>query len=173
MGQGAVADHRGRHRAGCRLAALGWLGVCPVVKRIWTPSWVLFSGGWCFLLLAAFYLLIDLWGRRRWAFPLVVIGMNSIAAYCMAHMFDNFIVGSLHTHLGADPLTVFGAPYERLVQGTLVLFVMWLLLYWMYPTEDLPAYLIPDKLYETTKYTKHTKASRSAGQGTSGPDSGQ
>jgi predicted acyltransferase len=113
-------------------AALGWLGVCPVVKRIWTPSWVLFSGGWCFLLLAGFYLLIDHWGHRRWAFPLVVIGMNSIGAYCMAHMFDGFIVGSLHTHLGADPLTVFGAPYERLVQGTLVLFIMWLLLYWMY-----------------------------------------
>ena len=34
---------------------LGELGVCPVVKRIWTPSWVLFSGGWCFLFLAGFY----------------------------------------------------------------------------------------------------------------------
>src|SRR4029079_4075424 len=32
---------------------LGELGVCPVVKRIWTPSWVLFSGGWSFLLLVA------------------------------------------------------------------------------------------------------------------------
>jgi predicted acyltransferase len=113
-------------------AALGWLGICPVVKRIWTPSWVLFSGGWCFLLLAAFYLLIDLWGRRRWAFPLVVIGMNSIAAYCMAHMFDGFIGSSLNTHLGADAFKVFGQAYEPLVHGALVLFVMWLLLFWMY-----------------------------------------
>ena len=51
-------------------AALGWLGVCPVVKRIWTPSWALYSGGWCFLLLAAFYLVIDIWasaaGHFRW-----------------------------------------------------------------------------------------------------------
>jgi predicted acyltransferase len=113
-------------------AALGWLGICPVVKRIWTPSWVLFSGGWCFLLLAGFYLLIDLWGRRRWAFPLVVIGMNSIGAYCMAHMFDGFIGSSLKTHLGADAFTVFGQAYEPLVHGALVLFVMWLLLFWMY-----------------------------------------
>jgi predicted acyltransferase len=113
-------------------AALGWLGICPVVKRIWTPSWALFSGGWCFLLLAAFYLLIDLWGRRRWAFPLVVIGMNSIAAYCMAHMFDGFIASSLNTHLGAGAFKVFGQAYEPLVHGALVLFVMWLLLYWMY-----------------------------------------
>jgi predicted acyltransferase len=113
-------------------AALGWLGVCPVVKRIWTPSWVLFSGGWCFLLLAGFYLLIDLWGHRRWAFPLVVVGMNSIAAYCMAHMFDGFIASSLKTHLGADAFKVFGQPYEPLVHGALVLLMMWLLLFWMY-----------------------------------------
>ena len=112
--------------------ALGWLGMCPVVKRIWTPSWVLYSGGWCFLLLAGFYLLIDLWGRRRWAFPLVVIGMNSIAAYCMAHLFDGFIGSSLNTHLGAKLFEVFGQAYEPLVHGALVLLVMWLLLYWMY-----------------------------------------
>ena len=113
-------------------AALGWLGVCPVVKRIWTPSWVLFSGGWCFLLLAGFYLLIDLWGRRRWAFPLVMIGMNSIAAYCIAHLFDGFIGSSLKTHLGADAFKVFGQAYEPLVHGALVLLMMWLLLFWMY-----------------------------------------
>jgi predicted acyltransferase len=44
--------------------ALGWLGICPVVKRIWTPSWTLFSGGWCLVLLAAFYVVIDIWGRN-------------------------------------------------------------------------------------------------------------
>jgi heparan-alpha-glucosaminide N-acetyltransferase len=112
--------------------ALGWLGICPVVKRIWTPSWVLYSGGWCFLLLAGFYLLIDLWGRRRWAFPLVVIGMNSIGAYCIAHLFDGFIGSSLETHLGANTFKVSGAAYEPLVLGALVLLLMWLLLFWMY-----------------------------------------
>jgi predicted acyltransferase len=113
-------------------AACGWLGFCPVVKRIWTPSWVLFSGGWCFLLLAAFYVVIDIWGRRLWAFPLVVIGMNSIAAYCMAHLFDSFISSSLNTHLGADLFKAFGQAYQPLIHGALVLFVMWLLLFWMY-----------------------------------------
>jgi predicted acyltransferase len=113
-------------------AALGWLGVCPVVKRIWTPSWTLFSGGWCFLLLAGFYAVIDLWQHRNWAFPLVVIGMNSIAAYCMAHLFDGFIVKSLATHFGSRIYSVFGTPYEPLVRGALVLLVFWLLLFWMY-----------------------------------------
>src|SRR5690606_13493412 len=37
-------------------------GVCPSVKRIWTPSWVLVSGGWCFLFLSAFYYVVDLKG---------------------------------------------------------------------------------------------------------------
>lgn len=113
-------------------AALGGLGVCPVVKRIWTPSWIIFSGGWCFLLMAGFYALIDIWGCRRWAFPLVVVGMNSIAAYCIAHLFQDFISENLATHLGANVFRLFGEAYEPLVQGALVLLVMWGLLFWMY-----------------------------------------
>ena len=54
--------------------------LCPIVKRIWTPSWTLFSGGACFLLLATFSWIIDVKQYRRGAFPLLVIGMNSIAA---------------------------------------------------------------------------------------------
>ena len=49
--------------------ALGWVldltGVCPVVKRIWTPSWALFSSGWCCLILAALYAVIDVLQWRR------------------------------------------------------------------------------------------------------------
>ena len=52
--------------------SLDRLGLCPSVKKIWTPSWVLFSGGWCFLFMAAFYLLADVLGWRRLFFPLVV-----------------------------------------------------------------------------------------------------
>jgi predicted acyltransferase len=113
-------------------AALGWLGICPVVKRLWTPSWALYSGGWCFLLLAGFYAVIEIGGWRRWAFPLVVIGMNSIAAYCIAHLFGGFIGSSLRTHLGADAFKLGGDAYEPLVQGAAVLLVFWLLLFWMH-----------------------------------------
>ncbi len=118
----------------CLLAGwgLGRLGICPVVKRIWTPSWTLFSGGWCFLLLAGFYAVIDGLGLRRWAFPLVVIGMNSIAAYCLSHLIEDFIVGNIRTHLGRDVFQVFGPAYAPLVQGGAVLLVLWLILFWMY-----------------------------------------
>ena len=122
--------------AGLALIAAGVVlhltGICPIVKRIWTPSWTLFSGGVCFLFLAAFSWLIEVKGWRRWAFPLAVVGMNSIAAYLMAHFLEDFIVGSLHIHLGYGVFKVFGAGLEPLMLGIAVMVTYWLLLYWMY-----------------------------------------
>ncbi len=116
--------------------ASGWAldaaGVCPSVKRIWTPAWTLFSGGWCFLLLAAFFWVVDVLQIRGWAFPLVVIGMNSIAAYCMDGLFSGFIGGSLDTHLGKGFFASFGQPYIALFRGATVLLILWLILLWMY-----------------------------------------
>jgi predicted acyltransferase len=115
---------------------LGWLlgitGICPVVKRIWTPSWVLFSGGWCFLLLAGFFAVIDHLQRKRWAFPLIVIGTNSIAAYCMAHLLEPLVSSSLKTHLGTGFFSLAGPAFEPLLLGGAVLLVYWLLLLWLY-----------------------------------------
>jgi predicted acyltransferase len=113
-------------------ALLGWLGVCPVVKRIWTPSWVLCSGGACFLLLAGFYAVVDVARRGRWAFPLVVIGANSIAAYLIAHLFEDFIRKAFTTHFGAGLFRSLGAAYEPLLLGGATLLVMWALLWGMY-----------------------------------------
>ncbi len=122
--------------AGLAALVLGWLlgrlGVCPVVKRIWTPSWTVYSGGWCFLFLAAFYAVMDIWRLKAWAFPLVVIGMNSIAAYCMAHLFDGFLHAALLRHLGEGFFTVLGLAYEPMLLGACVLLVLWLILFAMY-----------------------------------------
>lgn len=89
--------------------ALDWSGACPIVKRIWTPSWVLFSGGICCGVLAALYALVDVAGWRRWAYPILVVGRNAIAAYCLAHLIGDFITGSIRTHLGQDVFQVLGA----------------------------------------------------------------
>jgi predicted acyltransferase len=119
--------------AGLALGALLHVtGINPVVKRIWTPAWTIFSGGWCFLLLAAFCWVIEIRGYRRWAFPLVVIGMNSIAAYLIAHLFEDFIVDSFRIHLGAGIFAVLGDAVEPLVRGLTVLAVYYLILWWMY-----------------------------------------
>jgi predicted acyltransferase len=111
---------------------LGWLAgeyVCPIVKRIWTPSWVLFSAGWTFALLAGFYFVIDLVGFRRWAFPLVVVGMNSIAMYCMSQLIKGWVLGRLKVHFGQWWFT---GPYGPMVETSVVLLVLWLICYWMY-----------------------------------------
>jgi predicted acyltransferase len=111
---------------------LHFTGICPVVKRIWTPSWTLFSGGICFLFLAAFCWVIELKGYKKWAFPLVVVGMNSIAAYMIAHLFEGFIVSSFRIHLGPNAFAILGAELQPLLQGIAVLLTFWLILYWMY-----------------------------------------
>ncbi len=113
-------------------SALGALGICPVVKRIWTPSWVLFSGGGCFLLMGGFYAVIEIVRLRGWAFPLAVIGTNSIAAYCIAHLFEGFTRESFTTHFGSGIFKALGQAYEPLLIGGAVLLVYWLLLFWMY-----------------------------------------
>jgi predicted acyltransferase len=121
---------------GLGLLAAGYLldlfGVCPSVKRIWTPSWVLFSGGWCFLLLSLFAATTDAIGRPGWSYPLRVIGANSIVAYCGSHLIEGFVNGSFRTHFGADVFKPFGPEYEPLVAGGVVLTVYWLILWWMY-----------------------------------------
>ena len=79
-----------------------------------------------------FLSVIDIWGWRAWAFPLVVIGLNSIAAYCIAHLFEGFIHSSFETHLGADAFKILGPAYETLFSGGCMLLVYWLILFWMY-----------------------------------------
>jgi predicted acyltransferase len=111
---------------------LGELGVCPVVKRIWTPSWVLYSGGWCFLHMAAWYAVLDGLDFKTWAFPLVVIGTNSIAAYCLSGLMKGFIASSLRTHLPDSLFQGAGPGYEAMLRGLATLLVLWLILFWMY-----------------------------------------
>jgi predicted acyltransferase len=107
-------------------------GICPVVKRIWTPAWTLYSGGLCFLFLAGFCWLTEVKGYRRWAFPLVVIGMNSMAAYLISHLWERFILDSFRIHLGPNAFQFLGVGVEPLVRGIAVLLVYWLVLFWMY-----------------------------------------
>jgi heparan-alpha-glucosaminide N-acetyltransferase len=111
---------------------LHFTGICPIVKRIWTPSWTLFSGGVCFLFTAIFSWVIDVKGYRKWTFPLVVIGVNSIAAYLIAHLFEHFTFSSLRIHLGPNAFRILGPGLEPLLLGGAVLLSYWLILYWMY-----------------------------------------
>jgi predicted acyltransferase len=111
---------------------LHFTGICPIVKRIWTPAWTLFSGGICFLFLAAFCWVIEVRKYKKWAFPLIVIGMNSIAAYFLADYFGRQISDAFRIHLGDAPFRIFGSNLELLTRGALQLSIYWLILFWMY-----------------------------------------
>jgi len=111
---------------------LHFTGICPIVKRIWTPAWTLWSGGVCFAFLAAFSWVIDVRGYRKIAFPLVVVGMNSIAAYLIAHLWEEFILNSFKIHLGMRFLNVFGTGLEPFFLGVLTMAAYWIILWWMY-----------------------------------------
>ena len=86
----------------------------------------------CLLILAGAYYVIDVRGHRRWAFPLLVLGMNSIAAYCLYEVGAKFVAESLATHLGARTFAAFGTAYAPFVLGLFTLAAMWLVLFWMY-----------------------------------------
>ncbi len=111
---------------------LHFTDICPIVKRVWTPAWTLFSGGVCFLFLAAFSWIVDVKQHRKLVFPLVVVGMNSIAAYVIAELCGDFVESSFRIHLGMRVLNLFGSAVEPVVLGALTLLTYWLFLYWMY-----------------------------------------
>jgi len=126
---------RGLVIAGFGLALLGlicqWAGICPIVKRVWTSSYTLYSGGLVILMLAGFYALIDWKGWRRWAFPLTVVGMNSIAIYVMSWTMGAFFYRALERHSGRL-LGVAGATFQPVLQGFGVILVFWIILFWMH-----------------------------------------
>ena len=111
---------------------LHFTGICPIVKRIWTPSWTLFSGGVCFFYLAVFSWIVDIKKQRALAFPLIVIGMNSIAAYVIAELGRDFVESSLRINLPDAFLNCLGPRLEHTLLGALTLLVYWLVLLWMF-----------------------------------------
>ena len=135
-GRPAVDKLKGLIVAGVALTFAGlllqWLHISPIVKRIWTSSYTLYSGGLILLILGGFYALTEWKGWRRWSFPLLVIGANSIAIYVMSWTMEHFISSALVRHLGPAPFAIMGPPFEPVLRGMGVLLVFWLILYWMY-----------------------------------------
>jgi heparan-alpha-glucosaminide N-acetyltransferase len=109
--------------------ALDATGLCPIVKSLWTPSWVLFSGGLCFLFIAASHWIVDVHSFRRAAFVLIVVGSNSLAAYLLTHLYPAFAWGALRRLFGEAPFAVLGPVYEPFIYGLSVMLVYWLVLY--------------------------------------------
>jgi predicted acyltransferase len=105
------------------IASTRWT-ICPIIKRLWTPSYVLYSGGWVMLVGAALYWLIDVRGVRRWTFPFVVVGMNSIIMYLLAALGARWIRHALYAYGGQ---AIFETTYGPIFESLAVLAICWLI----------------------------------------------
>ena len=105
----------------------------PIIKNLWTSSFVLVAGGWSLIVLAAFYAVIDVLRWRRWAFVLVVVGVNAITIYVVPRFLDfdqiaQFFLGGVFTL--SDRLVPGNfAPVSAAI-GSLI--VQWLFLFYLY-----------------------------------------
>jgi predicted acyltransferase len=107
---------------------LAWGTVFPIITRLWTSSYTLYSNGWCMLLFALFYWIMDVQGYRKWAFWLKVIGLNALTIYLVQELFDfkhiaDIFAAGLARHSGA---------YAALVMGVAIVASKWLFLYFLY-----------------------------------------
>ena len=113
------------------------LTICPIVKRIWTPSWTLFSAGWTVGLLAAFYLLCDVLKGRLVFLPLIVIGMNSLLMYLLGQLSRTWVGEQVATHFGGliaktAPAAADADLWLRIVTPFVVVGLFWLLAAFLY-----------------------------------------
>jgi len=108
-----------------------WPVWCPIIKNRWTSAYVLYAGGWSLLLLAWFYLVIDVWGFRRWSLPWVVIGSNSIVAYMCWQLGSGIFRQAAEVFLGGLKHYVSPAWYEPIAWAGATA-ALWLLLWYLY-----------------------------------------
>jgi len=111
--------------------AAGWAlsPIVPIVKRLWTASWTLYSTGWVLLMMIGFVLLIDVAGWRKPAFPLLVVGMNSIFIYSAGFMVKGSINRWIEAFSGGFKFVGALAP---VAQNCAVMLVLWYFCYWLY-----------------------------------------
>ncbi len=112
----------------CIVTGLIWDKSFPIIFRLWSSSYAMIVIGISSMLLALFYWLIDVRGYKKWAFPFVVVGMNSITIYFVERFFDFAIVVNIFVHGFRDSLGSFQAVFMALC----VLAVKWLFLYYLY-----------------------------------------
>lgn len=101
----------------------------PINKNLWTSSFVCFVGGLSLLLFSIFYLIIDVWGYKKWAFFFVVIGMNPITIY-LTERIVNF--GSATKFFFGGFISIMPESWAPLIDGLGVTAIAWVFLYILY-----------------------------------------
>jgi len=129
------SSHRKRLQilAACAAAAFAsgsilaiWI---PMVKRLWTASFTLYSTGWVLAGLMAVYWIVEVRGWKRWAFPAIVVGMNSIFIYSFSQVLRGWLsrgIGNFTGHFW------FLGPWGEVPHNLVIFAVMWYLCFWLY-----------------------------------------
>lgn len=115
--------------AGLMIIGKIWDLAFPINKNLWSSSFVCFVGGLSMLLFAVFYLIIDVWNLRKWAFFFVVIGMNPITIY-LAERIINFDRASKFFFGGFTEL--FPETWAPFLNGIAITAIGWVFLYFLY-----------------------------------------
>jgi len=101
----------------------------PFIKQLCTASFIFYSLGWVLFMLIGFYMIIEVLGYRKWSFPLIVVGMNSIFIYFVSETLREWLDGAVGVFTFHYSFVGRLAP---VAQGITVLLVMWYLCYWLY-----------------------------------------
>ncbi len=126
-------------RKGLTLAVIGviFLGVgllwdlaFPINKKIWTSSFVIYAGGWSLIFLSVFYLIIDVWGLKKWALFFVVIGLNPITIYMCNRGVLRF--DSSRDFFFTGFINLFSEPAQPVIKVLAYIIVSWLFLFFLY-----------------------------------------
>lgn len=146
--------------AGAIGIALGYVlhitGACPVIKKIWTPSWAIYCAGWASVMLGIFYFLFDMNNLRGLAWPVAAVGKNSLVTYILSWLVAGWLKQSVKIHLGktlflwlanhsllppelaehwreSPPENVFAlfGIYQPIAEQAFVVAVLWAIAIWM------------------------------------------
>jgi predicted acyltransferase len=108
-----------------------WDLAFPIIKKIWTSSFVVFAAGWSLVLLSVFYLIIDVWKLKKWSYFFVVIGSNSIFIYiCQLGILD--LRKTSEFFFNALIKSPVDASAQAVIASLAYMLVSWLLLYFLY-----------------------------------------
>ena len=118
--------------AACLVLGLLWSLDFPINKKLWSSSFVLVVASYCFACFALFYYLIDVKGHRKWAFPLKVIGMNSITIYMLQKIVS---IPSINRFFLEGFAGLFSPGVEKVIFATGYVLICWLILYFLYRKE--------------------------------------
>ncbi len=112
----------------CIVTGTLWGQKFPIIKNLWTSSFVLVAGGWSLLLLCLFYTIIDVVRWQKWSFVWTVIGMNAITIYIAPRFID---FNKMSTFFLSGTATLSG-DWSSVVLAAGSLTAKWLFLYWLY-----------------------------------------